>query len=287
MLSAAHAALVELGVLSSSDPLPPFWARMSGNLVLMTYPEDPKFYLVKIGIRTRLDREYRGLSIAHAAMPRHVPEPLGLGTHDSFQVLVARGIAHRQFVMDGETLGVFERGMDAFVATSLAHFQAAPADSTVNVQDAVFEASGIFDWPGWRRYWDDAQRLIATLPRILQHGDLAVNNMGVADDELVFFDWEDFGQVDLMGFDLAVALLSINNFDLARLHARLKGDSLEAGLVRRCCSRLDKSPDAFFMLLPAYLSLFIKVKSAGGYDQAVSARAVAALREWVRISGAE
>ena len=73
MLRAARMALVELGVVSRTDPLPHFWARMSGNLVLMLYSKGPLFYLVKIGVRTRLDREFRGLAVAHAAMTQPVP----------------------------------------------------------------------------------------------------------------------------------------------------------------------------------------------------------------------
>jgi hypothetical protein len=257
---------------------------MSGNLILMVYPRDPPSYLVKIGIRTSLDREYRGLSIAHTAMPRNVPRPLGLTIQESFPVLVTLGVRHEQFGLrrgqDG--LRVFERGMDVFLSASLSNFRASPTDSAANVRDALREASDAFDWPTWRAYWDHIGPLIAPLPRILQHGDLAVNNIAIADGELVFFDWEDFGLVDLVGFDLAVALLSLHNFDTAHLRERLRAPTAEAGLVRRGCARLNLSIDLFLDLFPAYLSLFVKVKRSCGYGPVASARAVAALRDWVR-----
>src|SRR5260221_6306947 len=120
MLRAAHAALVEFGVLAPTVPFPPLWARMSGNLILMVYLKGPRFYLVKIGVRTSLDREFRGLSIAHAAMPRNVPRPLGLTNQASFQVLVTEGVLHEHLVLrdGGDAIGVFERGMDSFLAAS-------------------------------------------------------------------------------------------------------------------------------------------------------------------------
>lgn len=283
MLKAAHAALVKFGALAPSDRLPPFWARMSGNLVLLVYPEDSPFYLVKVGIRTSLDREFRGLAIAHTAMPRNVPRPLGLTTHGSFQVLVTLGVHHVQFALRQGRGGfrMLEDGMDALLTAGLSHFRASPSDSGVEVQDALREASDASGWAGWRAYWDHIRPLIAPLPRILQHGDLAVTNIAVAGDELVFFDWEDFGLVDVIGFDLAVILLSINDFDATRLHARLAAPTAEAALARRGCARLDMPINLFLELFPVYLSLFAKVKRGWGYDPAVPARAIAALRDWL------
>ena len=285
MLKAAHAALVKFGALAPSDRLPPFWARMSGNLILMVYPKDSPFYLVKIGIRTSLDREFRALAIAHTAMPRNVPRPLGLTTQGSFQVLVTLGIHHEQLVLRRGRDGfrMLEDGMDALLGASLSHFQASPTDSAVNVQDALREASDAFDWTNWRAYWDHIRPLIAPLPRILQHGDLAVTNIAIAGGDVVFFDWEDFGLVDVIGFDLAVALLSLNDFDAVRLRARLAAPTTpEAALVRRGCARLNLSTHLFLELFPVYLSLFVKVKRSWGYDPAVSSRAIEALRDWVK-----
>ena len=88
---------------------------------------------------------------------------------------------------------VFELGMETLLAASVSHFQGSATESAVNVRDALREASDAIDWPSWQNYWNHIGPLIEGLPRILQHGDLAVNNIAVAGGELVFFDWEDFG----------------------------------------------------------------------------------------------
>ena len=49
MLEAARQALCELGIVGRDDPMPPFTARMSGNLSVLVYPPGSDFYLVKIG----------------------------------------------------------------------------------------------------------------------------------------------------------------------------------------------------------------------------------------------
>jgi hypothetical protein len=253
----------------------------------MVYPGDSQFHLVKIGIRTSLEREFRGLSIAHAAMPRNVPRPLGLTTQGSFQVLVSQGVEHRQLILrrGQDSCRVFERGMQAFLAVSLTHFKVSPDDSAMNVRDAIREASDVSGWGGWRAYWDRIAPMMVPLPRILQHGDLAMTNIAVTGDELVFFDWEDFGLVDIVGFDLAIVLLSMHEFDAASLRESLAAPTMESRLMRQGCARLNLSPELFLDLFPAYLSAFVKAKQSSGYDAVVSARAMGALTDWVRTGG--
>ena len=284
MLSAARAALVELGMLAPTDLLPPFWARMSGNLTLTVYPDERPFFLVKIGILTRLDREFRGLSAGYAAMPRHVPRPLGFAIRDAHEVLVTEGVSHRPLVPSRwrEWQAIFERDMGAFLTAGAQHFRAAPSDSALDVYAVLGETADAIGWSGWQSYWGGVETLVARLPRIAQHGDLAVNNIGIANDGLIFFDWEDFGLVDLAGFDLAIALLSLHNFDVAQLCGRLTVPTSEATLVELGGQHLEVSADRFLDLVPCYLSLFIKVKRSGGYDTMVQERAAAALRDWIR-----
>jgi phosphotransferase family enzyme len=284
MLTTARAALVELGVLAPTDPLPPMWSRMSGNLILMVYPRGESSYLVKFAMRTRLDREFRGLSLAHTAMPRNVPRPLGLISRGEHQVLVTQGVRHEPFTL---RLGqaqyrMLEHGVGALLAASLRQFQASATDAPVDIQDALRDAGDAIGWSAWRDYWIRVQPRIATLPRVLQHGDLAMTNIAIADGDLVFFDWEDFGLVDLVGFDLAVVLLSLLDFDSRRLRERLATTSAEARLLALGCARLEVPPDVFLELFPAYLSVFAKLKRTLKYDPLVSARAIAVLRDWVR-----
>jgi aminoglycoside phosphotransferase (APT) family kinase protein len=186
-----------------------------------------------------------------------------LGRLDSRHRDPSRCWSHWAFIINNS---IFDAGETAF---------------GVNVQHALREASEALDWADWRAYWDHVRALIAPLPRILQHGDLAMTNIAIADGEVVFFDWEDFGLVDVIGFDLAVVLFSLNDFDTARLRARLAAPTAEAALVRRGCARLNLSTNLFLELFPLYLSLFVKVKRSWGYHHAVSGRAIAALRDWL------
>jgi hypothetical protein len=95
MLKAAHAALVEFGALAPSDRLPPFWARMSGNLVLMVYPKDSPFYLVGLAFEGASTANSEGCDRARGDAAQ-CASAVRLTTQDPFQVLVTLGLHHQQ-----------------------------------------------------------------------------------------------------------------------------------------------------------------------------------------------
>ena len=287
MLKAAQQALVALGALSPGEPLPPFAARMSGNLGLLFYLKGGAFYLIKVGLLTRLDREYRGLTAAYGAMPRNVPEPLSLATYQSYQVLVTRGIRHKLLLplQSSGDVDLLEKGIEGFLATTARAFRRPGRGvSWDKLPDALLQTSKLLDWRGWEPYWERIRCHAERLAPVLQHGDFAVNNIGVSHGALVFFDWEDFGLIDLPGFDLAVLLLSLNNFSLTQLVAKLSGSSMEADIVQGGCVALGISASEFLDLFPAYASLYIQTKSRLGYPPKVTDRVAAALAQWIRLA---
>lgn len=290
MLAAAREALVQHGVLGPTEALPPFFGKLGGNLVLgiLVYLKDGSFYVVKVAMESALDREYRGLSIANAAMPRNTSRPYGLTRHRSFPVLVSSGVRHKPLttIRAHRFQQMFEKGIDAFLATSVRAFLTQSEEGvSVDLREALEHTSKLLPWPDWQTYWNHIASDVAALPRILQHGDFAVNNIGIAGGELIFFDWEDFALVELPGFDLAVLLLSLNDFDVQRLIDRLQASSLERRLMRSGCARLGMTTDLFLTLFPAYLSLFARMKGMLGYGPEVAGRAITALAQWLAHGG--
>ena len=290
MLATARRTLVDLGILSLADPTPPFSARMSGNLGLLFYLADGTVYLVKIGLLTRLDREFRGLRAGFDAMPRNVPEPLLLTMQGVHQVLVTRGVKHRPLLpLNGaERIETFARGLAQYVAAAARSFGVRGREGTSRsrLEEALMQAGARFG--GWtrERYAQGAVVLAAKLEPILQHGDLAANNIGWDDGALIFFDWEDFGEIDLPGYDVAVLLLSLNAFSFQRLLAKLRYPSMEADIVRFACAASGFSPSEFLQLFPAYASLYIQSKSRLGYPHGVTDRFATVMEDWIRIDNA-
>ena len=284
MLNAARRALVEVRAITAADPLPPFVARMSGNLGLLFYSRNDASYQVKVGLMTRLDREHQGLVAGYRAMPANVPEPLLLATYGPYQVLAARGMRHRPLLPLQGTADatVLIDGIDAFLATCRRAFHVeGRGRSWPILQQALDDAGARVGWDDRRVYWTGIRGWEARLPPVRQHGDFSANNLGIDGDRLVFFDWEDFGEVDLPGYDVAVLLLSLAGFSLWELAARLRSDSMEAAIVRRCCVTLGVSAAEFMHLFPAYAALYVQSKSMLGYPAKVTERLMAILGEWM------
>lgn len=65
-----------------------------------------------------------------------------------------------------------------------------------------------------KRKW---QKVLEQLQPIPQHGDLAINNIARTPGNLVIFDWEDFGLIDIPCFDLCILLLSVCDFEYKKV----------------------------------------------------------------------
>jgi hypothetical protein len=117
---------------------------------------------------------------------------------------------------------------------------------------------------------------LVDLPRIPQHGDFVVNNLGRAASGLVVFDWEDYGKIEVPGLDIFTLCLSATDFDvdaLRRIGSPIsRRDRALSFLVTRACAGQRISVDAFEQLLPFYALVFVHLKR--NYGQAVQQRAV-------------
>ncbi|CAN0445101.1 unnamed protein product, partial [Ectocarpus fasciculatus] len=63
---------------------------------------------------------------------------------------------------------------------------------------AIAEIEGSRDWQG----------TLSRLMPVPQHSDLSINNIGLSRKGVIIFDWEDYGNVVLPGFDFLTLILS-------------------------------------------------------------------------------
>lgn len=126
-------------------------------------------------------------------------------------------------------------------------------------------------------------------PPAAQHCDFTYANLGVAaDDRLVVFDWEQFGQVTLPGFDLTTFLLGHCHFggDIGEL---LDSPVSLLAKVRRVLGeeflgRIGLTADDYVESFPAHLLLFWSLKGKG-FSVAINRRMQAMWERLRRASG--
>jgi len=269
MLDVAREALCGVGVLRTSDPMPPFTVRMSGNLVFLVYPPGRDFYLVKVGLQGDLQREYDGFCAGHAAFPRGVPKPLALSRHRSFSTLVTLGIPFAPLGPRSMRTPspLLERALTHYFATAATTFRAETGTSHSQLIKAAFASlPANVSRDSWASYVEHLGREVDELPMVRQHGDFYSNNLGLHGDALVVLDWEDFGLACLPGFDLALLLLSLNAFSPAAIRSNTTGGAPHSWILRAGTQGTGLTTDQFFRLMPAYLAITARNKTGRGYD---------------------
>lgn len=242
-----------------------------------------KFYFVKIAEKSdifigRLYKEYLTLSSVYKMYQALIPKPLNYHVDENTQraFLIIEGIRHSAV----ELSDVLQANQE--LQTPLQSFLAgqnrtlAKNHSLVNTQFVFFEQaiSGLSEdlcrkvkKIRYRRQWD---AMLRNLPMIPQHGDLALNNIGLSEtkDGFILFDWEDYDAVQFAGFDLCVLLVSGCKFDLQMLLSVVEQErkSKTESLIIKVISCIGVSESNFYDLILFHLILFHKLKSQHGYS---------------------
>jgi len=241
------------------------WMLLSRGGVLHTY--------VKFSDCFDLSGEAARCEAAARCYPGLVPAHVGHGRDRGIDLLVARA---------AETTGIVpERFFDSPPPGLASYFAALPtATGPQGVEPfkhrALFEAmSAYFAEHGLAqiaRRWmlDEALVTIEGLAAMPQHGDLVLNNLGLATDgALVIFDWEDFGTVSLPGFDLLTLELSVSGGAERWLARRAQEGGCPSWVVQACAAMSLPLTD-YHRLAPLYALVFRYMKR--NYGPEVRAR---------------
>jgi hypothetical protein len=254
---------------------------MSGNLTFLVYPPGSAFYLVKVGLQNDLRREFDGFSAGHAAFPHGVPRPLKLSRHRSFPTLVTTGIqlAPLGALSMRAPQRALRQSLAVFFATANLAFR---VNVTVSHSQRIREA--LEDLPviprtSWERYFNSIATDVDHLPAVRQHGDFSVNNLGMHGDDLVVIDWEDYGRECLPGYDLALLLLALNEFSVARVRENTLDGAVHAWILKAGSEGTGIPPAMFIRLLPAYLALTLRMKTEMAYGHGLRSLVINALAD--------
>ena len=246
------------------------------NFVFHVVAENGSFLTVKVGRTGGMEREYRSVRAAFEAFPEIVPAPLAFGGSQGLCMLAYKGVPHG--IISDESLssagGRLVRGMRDYGVRSVQEFSTGNGGAShleifeqtlVELRDR--ELSDVVT--GCVSESDRSR--IGALPHVRQHGDLAVNNVGVTETGIVIFDWEDFGRVNLPGFDVAIFLSSCLKHDPARIRQWFERgipEALEA-VVQDACRTFEMDRILFRSMLPIYLCHFLNLKNKFGYGDII------------------
>lgn len=236
--------------------------------LLLTRGGVPQTY-VKLSEHISLQAESLRYAAAAAHHPSLVPRFVGHVRESGLEVMVCdavdylalnvarmRSPALQRQLLD-QLLPFFAASPALMLGGGIA---ALPNRELVAAMHTYFDATA---QAGRVRDWLDPAVLdwIARQPDVPQHGDLALNNLGLRQDRsLVVFDWEDLGAVSLPGLDLFTLELSIAGSVSALLSARRAGTGLMHAFVSRACAAMGLPVQDYLAMTRVYALVFRYLK---------------------------
>lgn len=269
--------LYELGLIDNSRASLPYYVRLLGNLNFIVFINKECFYQVKFSNCQSLTNEFNALNEVYSIMPRNIPRPIACINSAGYQVMVCEGVDHvplnKSTALNYMPLiiGQIKNYLDVTTKSSNMnnvshnHYMAA-----MLAADAISD-KGLRD--KYRQRIEQLRSILDKLPSIKQHGDFAINNFGVKDGSLIFFDWEDYARITIPGFDITILMLSLEDFDLEVFQKLIyQPKSMVSQIIQHFCYTTDIKVEDYADLVPLYLLYFLHLKEKYGYGANIISR---------------
>jgi hypothetical protein len=223
---------------------------------------------VKFSHRLALETEAARYAAASASYPGRLARLLGYARHDGIDIIVCEALSYRTLdpraMFAGRLHGDVRQGLiEYFGAMSSAR----SIDDAANIRNRALFATlrehfdGSANATHARRFLGEAlEPVLSELPAAPQHGDFALNNLGLARTGLVLFDWEDYGVFELAGLDLFTLLLSIAWANGGDLTETLRPAHPLHSFISSACTAMGLTRAQFDALLPVYALAFRYLK---------------------------
>jgi hypothetical protein len=275
MLALVRTVLNDLGLATAPGSLA-FNVFANPYVNCHVFVDPATFYVIKIRSNPSLLIEHRATHEAFAVLGESVPEPIGFRVEENLGFLVCRGRPHV-----GLTLSRARHMGDAFTENIVRYLDR--TDKGFRIPDShafhSFTLRKLLDeyagtgfvavlarWlEGGGGQWLDS------LPHIKQHGDFSGNNLGIAGQQLIYFDWEDFGHVTLPGFDVVILAASCLGFEPAGIVKLVRTDRPRqlAVVFDHLRTRLGLDRDAVLLYILVCLVTFLDLKQRYRYGQTI------------------
>lgn len=224
----------------------------------------------------RISREYDALVKYSEIYPSLLPETIFFRKFDRHAILVTKGIKHSAVNLNDILrakpsircqIQHLLIGRDRIISTDRNELNnlALVLDHALNSLPAYLLQN--FQKIRLTHDWDE---MLATLPLVPQHGDLAVNNFGLTATGLVLFDWEDYAFIKTPGFDLSILLMSGCRFDISKLVSLIENDfnqSNNNSFLQPIIEGIGIKPSQFYDLMLINLIIFYQLKCHHGYGK--------------------
>lgn len=290
MIPVVLKGLREHGLLRAGpDPDVHITLTQGDAIHVRVYQSSRLIYFLKCSKFNSLLDEYERHLQAHELLGETVAPPRALFKAGEWNVIASAGISAmplRQASLVGPSA---DRDVVAAIVASFARqgrlADPAHADTRADRLEQVLSETlerpalaGVRQRVQAPQVWE----VVRALPNIPQHGDFVLSNLAWARTRLIVFDYEDFGRIQLPGFDMATLYLSLFEFEADAVRRFLSADEAQLDALvpwlRPSCANLGLTFDTMRRLLPVYLTAFVSLKrNYGPAVRHIAERALLAL----------
>jgi thiamine kinase-like enzyme len=216
-----------------------------------------------------LERELNALNRLSGILGGHLSKSFALETQQGLTFLVLR---FEEFTTLTYSQGGAPTALSRKWLTLIKHFYENAPESPHADRPSLYHFLEITH-PHLVEKWNNvfAQPGHILQQRVAQHGDFTINNLGHLQDTQPFIlDWEDYGLVDLPGFDMATLLASMANFDRPTLTKDYLSETGQHHLAtKKLVAAAGVNWSEFTDALPLYLAAFHWLKRKGQYSASI------------------
>ena len=221
------------------------------------------WFHAKVSRYVNLREQFDAHRLAFQRFAAVVPEPVAHFNIDGIEILIARSVEFEPLSQCDLTTRRWQNRLIEFF--ELTRETAPSIDGRSNHIDTATALGTFFeklDGPHSSRsqYVADTFRSLELASLVIpQHGDFSINNLGRYRGRLIVFDWEDYGAVDMAGFDICVLALSTIRMDpahVAEIRAVARPKNKPWAIAKPACDAIGLAYVDFRRLLPLYLLLF-------------------------------
>lgn len=284
MINEIESVLRREGVLPG-EARSPVNMHLGRNMLLEFFPDGRAPVAVKAAsddpeAAASLRREFDALSLQVPVYGDLIPKPLTLTTTGAITLFAMENVSHKN-------LGIEE--LDRLPEADAARLVAFLTDRDKPLPAGRENAPSIVDQYRAARTslppalaetmagLESARewlRTLSTLEPVPQHSDLSMNNIGLCDKGVIVFDWEDYGNVVLPGFDFMTLVLSGQEFSAgavaAYLQNNLEGPAQNGAWCRTVCDALDLNAGNALDFAMIAAIVFLDQKKKLGYGTKIT-----------------
>lgn len=257
------------------DPDVHITLTLGDSVHVRVYESSRLVYFLKCSKFNSLRDEYERHLQARELLGETVAPPRALFKSGEWNVIASAGIAAMPLTRGSLVGRSAERDVVAAIVACSARQSklAEPAHTNARADRLAQVLNETLDRPALacvreRVRAPEVWEAVRALPNVAQHGDFVLGNLAWANNRLIVFDYEDFGRIQLPGFDLATLFLSLFEFEADAVRRFLASDDAQLDTLvpwlRPSCASLGLTLDTMRRLLPVYLTAFVSLKQNYG-----------------------